>query len=208
MLDTSTALVAAYYTLACQLFKNGYLFHSVEWYNRASATSLDFGLEEATCKYLSKMKGCAANAQSAQERPTRDRIIDTKQRNKGRRDRDNKEMYEERGENVRSSVSVDEVYRPSTNKNGNKIGNLDAGIQKDLDDDVIIDEDNSDNVDDALDTAVEENNRNFYKSRTERMAEMYNSQSKPVPGYHYHHHYHYHHCHYPHPCYFHRCHHH
>ena len=43
MLDTSTALVAAYYTLACQLFKNGYPFSAIENKN------LNMNYNKGTC---------------------------------------------------------------------------------------------------------------------------------------------------------------
>ena len=47
-LDTPTALAAAYYTLASQLDKNGFLYHAIDWYSRSYDTSLKFNLDSAT----------------------------------------------------------------------------------------------------------------------------------------------------------------
>jgi hypothetical protein len=47
-LDTPTALAAAYYTLASQLDKNGFLYHAIDWYSRSYDTAVKFNLDSAT----------------------------------------------------------------------------------------------------------------------------------------------------------------
>ena len=164
MLDTSTALVAAYYTLASQLFNNGYLSHSVDWYNRAATTCKDFGLDEPTCKYLTKVKESAKRAQKAQERSVRDEKSD--KRKKTQMNQDDREMKDDG--NVESIMSRGAISGRDMKSH------VDTGVRSEEnfdDDDVPIDEDNSDNVDQEIDATVEENTYNFYKPRRERLSE-------------------------------------
>ena len=70
VLDAPTALVAAYYTLACQLDNNGMPKLAVEWLQRAYAAALKFCLNKDTCRHLLKSQQHITNSFSKMQSST------------------------------------------------------------------------------------------------------------------------------------------